>query len=110
MAKFYGAIGFAEQKEIRPSVWQPTITERPYSGDVSKHYRRLEAGDGPNDDINLQNDLSILADPYAMNHFQDMRYVVWHGACWKVTGVEVIYPRLQLTIGGVYNGPTAKAG
>lgn len=108
MAKFYGAIGFEVTEETRPSVWTPVITERQYAGDVIKHYRRLESGVGINDDLNLQNELSILADPYAMNHFQDMRYVKWHGAYWKVTGVEVSFPRLSLTIGGVYNGPTAE--
>lgn len=109
MAKFYGSIGFETTEETRPSTFTPVITERQYAGDVLKHYRRLENGDGVNDNINLQNELSILADPYAMNHFQDMRYIRWHGAYWKVTGVEVVYPRLQLTIGGVYNGQTAEA-
>lgn len=106
MAKFYGTIGYSVATETESSKYTPTIVERKYKGDVTRHYRRLEAGDGVNDDINLQNEISILADPYAMNHFQDIRYIIWHGAYWKVTGVEVIYPRLELTIGGVYNGPT----
>ena len=35
-----------------------------------------------------------------------MRYVHWMGALWEVNSVEVLNPRLILTIGGVYNGPT----
>ena len=106
MAKFYGIIGYEVMEETKPSTYTPSIVERNYSGDVKKHYRRLEAGESVNDDINLQNELSILADPYAMNHFQDMRYIIWHGSYWKIIGVEVAFPRLELTIGGVYNGPT----
>ena len=106
MAKFYGKIGFEDLTETRPSVYAPGIVEREYAGDVLKNYRRLEAGDGVNDDISLSNEISILADPYALNHFHTMRYVYWHEGYWKVTGVSVKFPRLKLTIGGVYNGPT----
>jgi hypothetical protein len=31
------------------------------------------------------------------------------GANWKISNVEVHYPRLILTIGGVYNGETASS-
>lgn len=36
--------------------------------------------------------------------FHTMKYVVWMGASWKITSIEVQRPRLLLTIGGVYNG------
>ena len=32
-----------------------------------------------------------------------MRYVEFMGAKWKISSVEVQYPRLILTVGGVYN-------
>lgn len=107
MAKFYGAIGYAETVETRPSIWQEAVIERPYYGDIVRNTRRLESGESVNDDITINNSISIVADPYARDHFFAIRYVKWMGTAWKVTNVEVQSPRLLLTIGGVYNGQTA---
>lgn len=106
MAKFYGPIGYAETKETRPGIFQEIITERNYAGDVLRKTRRLESGETINDNISVNNSLSIVADPYAYQHFFAIRYVKCMGAFWKVANVEVQSPRLILTIGGVYNGPT----
>lgn len=106
MAKFYGEIGYAETSETAPGVWSDAITERNYFGDELKNTRRLEAGEGLNDNLAINNTISIVADPFAYQHFHAMRYVKWMGALWKITNVEVQRPRLILTIGGVYNGPT----
>ena len=106
MAKFYGQVGFAETVETRPGIWKEVITERNHYGDVLPNIRRLESGQSINDDVTVNNKISIMADPYAYQHFFAMRYVRWMGTLWKVTNVEVQSPRLMLTIGGVYNGPT----
>lgn len=106
MAKFYGPIGFAVSKETRPGVWQDEIVERNYRGDVNRISRRLQTTDQVNDDITISNEFSILADPFASGNFHSMRYIKYMGARWKVSNVEVKYPRLILTIGGLYNGPT----
>ena len=57
-----------------------------------------------NDDININNSISIVADPYAYENFHNMRYAILEGVKWKITNVEINRPRLILTIGGVYNG------
>lgn len=105
MAKFYGPIGYAVSTETRPGVWEDTIKERYYRGDVVRNNRRLQSADKVNDDIEISNQISILADPFANGNFHAMRYVGFMGTRWKITEVEVSYPRLILTIGGVYNGP-----
>lgn len=104
MAKYYGKIGYNESVETTPGVWEEKITERSYYGDVVRNARRLQSTDKVNDDINVINEISIVADPYAMNNFHSMRYVEFMGAKWKVSNVEVQYPRLILTLGGLYNG------
>ncbi len=106
MAKFFGKIGFAETLEAAPGVWRPNITEREYFGDLIRNVRRYESSGHVNDDLNIANEISIVADPYARDNFHAMRYVSFMGANWKISGVEVQYPRLILTIGGVYNGET----
>lgn len=106
MAKFYGKVGYATTIEspIGSGVWVEDIVERPYYGDLIRNNRRLQSANQVNDDINISNEISILADPYANQHFHAMRYVEFMGAKWKITSVEVQYPRLILSVGGVYNG------
>ena len=104
MAKFYGTIGYAKTVETMPGVWTEQITERDYYGDVIKNSRRLQSSDKVNDDISISNQISIVADPYAINNFHSMRYAEFMGAKWKISDVEVQYPRLLLTLGGLYNG------
>ena len=106
MAKFCDVVGYAETRECRPGIWEETITERPYYGDVLRNTRRLEGADTINGDVTLNNRISIVADPYAYQHFLAIRYVKWMGVSWKVTNVEVQRPRLVLTIGGAYSGTT----
>lgn len=105
MAKFYGPIGFAETVETVPGVHTEKITERFYYGDVVRNTRRLQATDKVNDDINISNEIHIVADPFANGNFHSIRYAGFMGAKWKVTNVEVQCPRLVLMLGGVYNGP-----
>ena len=104
MAKFYGTIGYAVTEEIRPGVWEPNVTERNYYGELIRNFRKLESSGNLNDNINVANEISIVADPYAYENFHSMLYVTYMGAKWKVTNVEVQHPRLILTLGGVYNG------
>jgi hypothetical protein len=104
MAKWYGTIGYAVTEEVKPGVWKEQITEREYFGDVIKNTRRLQSASQLNDDINISNEISIVADPFANENFHAMRYVEIMGAKWKISNVEVQFPRLLLTIGGLYNG------
>lgn len=104
MAKFFGVIGYAESVETTPGVWKEQITKRDYYGDFTRNARRLQTADKLNDDINIVNELSIVADPYAINNFHSMRYAEFMGTKWKINNVEVQYPRLILTLGGEYNG------
>lgn len=108
MAKYYGKIGFIETKEVRPGVWKAEVTERNYYGDILRHNKRFDTGQSVNDDLNINNEISIVADPYAYNHFYQMRYIEFCGTLWRVTSVDVQRPRLVLTIGGVYNGEKAE--
>ena len=48
--------------------------------------------------------LSILADPFAQEHFYAMRYATLYGAKWIIDNVDVQFPRLILTLGGQYHG------
>ena len=105
--KYYGAIGFAELVEKRPGVKTLAPVEYLYAGDVLKRSINYQSGESVNDTIAPQNQISIIADPYARNHVASMRYLKWMGTAWKITNIAVQYPRLILTLGGPYNGATA---
>lgn len=107
MAKFYGVIGYAESVETEPGVWIEQIIERPYYGDIIRNIRNIQSSSGVNDDINITNEISILADPYANQNFHTMRYVEFMGTKWKISRVDVQFPRLILSMGVVYNGGQA---
>ena len=107
MAKWHGKVGFSDTVEYEPGIWKPVVVERPYYGDViSNRWKRQNSG-GVNDNITVSNQISIVADPYANSHCSAIVYVEFMGTNWKVSDVEVQYPRLILNIGGVYNGEQA---
>lgn len=107
MAKFYGIIGFSVSEETRPGVWTERVKERMYRGDLTRTASRWEGTETLNDNVNITNQISIVADPFAYEHFSAIRYIKFLGTYWKVTNIDISYPRLNLTVGGVYNGPTA---
>lgn len=106
MSRFYGAVGYAISSEVVPGVYDDVITERFYRGDVIRYTRRLDATDKVNDNLSVDNSISIIADAFANEHFFDIKYVLWSGVRWEVPVVSIERPRLILTLGGVYNGPT----
>ena len=103
MPKYFGKIGFAETVETRPGIWEEVIVEREYYGDILRNTRRYDSSQYLNDNLNISNQFSIVADPYAREHFHLMRYLTFEGTKWKISSVQVDYPRLSLEVGGLYN-------
>lgn len=104
MAKFYGPVGYVETVETAPGVWKEQVTEHNHSGDVLKYTRRVQSADKMTDDVVVNIQISMVADPYATDHFQHIRYVKFKGVKWEVATIDFPYPRIILTLGGVYNG------
>lgn len=108
MAKWRGRIGYAVDFETAPGVWRQKIVERMATGDLERVARRYESTENLNDDLVMSHQISVILDAYMSQHFATIKYVWWGGARWRVNYVEVRHPRLTLTIGKVYNGPTAE--
>ena len=105
MAKWRGKVGYAVTVETSPGVWKNQDEEKVYSGDIIRNGNRWSASsDSTNDDISLNNQLSIVADPFAYQNFHSLKWAEFMGTKWKISNVEVQYPRLILTLGGRYNG------
>ena len=103
MTKFFGKIGYAMTQETKPGVWTDQIIEHEYYGDLLRNSYRFQTSDKVNDDVLIANEFSIIADSFAKDNFHLMRYIEFEGTNWKITNVEVRYPRLNLTVGGIYN-------
>lgn len=104
--KFSGVIGFWEKDaEVKPGVYKSQIVERPYTGDITRNYRKFNSAENQqNDNLRVNNQVSIVSDLYLCNNWASIKYVLWNGVKWKVNTVEVGHPRLVLEIGEVYNG------
>lgn len=101
--RFCGVIGFANTVDNHNGVWTEEIVERRYTGLVLRNTRRWESSGSVNDNVNISNSISIIADSYAYENAYSIRYVEWMGSKWKVTDIDIERPRLVLSIGGVYN-------
>lgn len=109
MAKFAGLVGYVTQEETKKGIWSPVTTERKMRGDVIRIANSFvsdgrTSSDKVNDDITLQNRISLVADPYAYSNFTSIKYVKYLNVKWKVENIEVQRPRIILSLGGVWNG------
>lgn len=103
MARFSGKIGYCfDDVEIRPGVWEKDIRERDVFGDIYESTIKNENSGNVNDNINITNQISFIADPFAMHNFQRIKYVMFNEIKWKVNSVKISYPRLLLNLGGIY--------
>lgn len=107
--KFFGAVGFGTQVNNVPGVWEEVIVERNLYGDLQNNYALIRATDKVNSDQTVNNQLSLVADAFAYEHYDAIRYVIWMGVAWTVSSIRLTpgNPRLILTIGEVYDGPKA---
>lgn len=109
MSRFYGKLGYVtDTVETKPGVWvKGDIVESNVVGDILRNGRILETSNVVNPNINLNVKISFIADVYASNNYQSIKYVKFRDSeiKWEVKSVDNInYPRLVLTLGGVYNG------
>jgi hypothetical protein len=105
MAKWFGKIGYAETVETTPGVYTPQETIREYYGDVIRYSTRWATNpDSTNDNLTINVQVSIVADPFANDKFYSMKWIELSGTKWKITNVEPQFPRLLLTLGGEFNG------
>lgn len=108
MAKWSGKIGFVttEERPVGSGISKDVVVVKRFTGDVGRVSRRWESADKVNDDLNISNSISVVATPYLMENFYNVRFVSFMNSWWRVNTVVMDYPRLTLEIGGKYNGDT----
>lgn len=106
--KYAGKIGFIRTYEERPGIYKTEEVLKPYIGNVTRFKSYWQSGDGVNDNININNEISIVADKYARDNFQYIKFIEFMGCLWNIKSIEVRHPRFIITIGDVYNGGQAE--
>lgn len=107
--KFSGKVGFwLNDVEVRPGIYKPGIVEKSYTGDIIKNSRRFQSVENQqNDNLVVNNRLSIISDLYMQKNWSSIKYVTWNNVRWAVNSIDISnYPRIILELGGVYNGKT----
>lgn len=105
MAKYHGKLGFFVTEETSPGVWKESMSEKEYPVELKTINNRFVSPDMSTlyNDIALNNQASIIADPYLNSHFPSIKYVELNGIKWRVKSVDASkYPRLNLMLGEVY--------
>ena len=101
--KYCGDIGYFEIVETKPGLCEQKLVFKKAKGDIIRNTKRNQMASNINDNIIVNNSISIVADPYAREHFFNIKCARWQGTLWNVSSVEVQYPRLILELGGPYN-------
>lgn len=104
MAKYYGKIGYyLDNIEVEPGIWENKMEERSVYGDFIRIFNHSENPGQINDNIKISHQVSFVADPYAMNNVEKIKYATYCGSKWSVVSFEIAYPRIILNLGGIYN-------
>lgn len=103
MAKFCGKIGFVESVKKGPGIFVEKNSERKYRGEVIRNTRRWNSGDNMNASLQTTNQISIVADAFAINNLQRMRYVEYSGVFWSIASADLQRPRIVLSLGDIYH-------
>lgn len=107
--KWSGKIGFFVDEEVfkdgvGTGVWKQRIVEKHYSGDLLRDYRTQDQSNFVNESLNISNTISIVCDRFIDEHIMDIKYIEFKNKKFKVKSFTQNYPRIEMTIGGLYNG------
>ena len=101
--RYCGEIGYFETVETKPGLFEQQLVFKRAKGDVIRNTKRNQLATSVNDNIVVNNSISVVADPYAREHFFAIKCIRWQGTLWNVSSVEVQYPRLILELGEPYH-------
>lgn len=103
--KYYDKIGFyIDDIETEPGIFESEIIEKTYAGDIIENRQRWDNSEHQNDNLKINNKISIISDLYLNRHLSSIKYATFMGSKWKVISIDIKSPRVILSLGEVYNG------
>ena len=104
MSRFRGLIGIKrDHVETDPGVFVPNIEEIEVTGEIRGQGARWQNAE-QRDTVSAKHVLSIVTPEDRIVEFTEVVYIWWQGRKWSVTSIEYKRPRIELSIGGLYNG------
>lgn len=105
MTRWHGVIGFVmtEESPEGSGIWKDAVTEREYSGQQDSFKRNWDSSSNLNENISINSVISVIADPFLYKNIGFARYVNIMGIDWRISMIENQYPRINITVGGIYN-------
>ena len=104
MSRFSGLLGFVRTELSDGGVYIEVATEVKVKGILKKISSRTYSEQEVNASVRLANEISVIGNNEIFNHLTSLKYVVWKGTKWSVTTITVEPPRVNIILGGVYNG------
>lgn len=104
MTKFWGSIGINRgSKESAPGIFEEVIEEVEVAGEIRNLGARWQRH-AMEKTVSARHVLSIVTPENSIINFTEVVYVIWQGRKWSIVSIEYKRPRIELTLGGLYNG------
>lgn len=104
MSRYRGSIGInRDPVETAPGIFTAVIDEVEVSGEIRSIGARWQNAE-MRDSVVARHVLSIVTPEDSIINFTEVVYIVWQGRKWSVVSIEYKRPRIELTLGGLYNG------
>lgn len=102
--RFWGPIGINRGlKTMSPGVVKQDIEEVYISGNMNLS-RVSWPNAGLRDGVRANHVLSVVTPEDSDVDFTEVVYICWQGRKWSVAAIEFKRPRVDLHLGGLYNG------
>jgi hypothetical protein len=103
MSKFWGPIGINRGfQETGPGIIDNVIEEVYVKGEI-RNVKASWSQQTMNDTLQARHLLSVVTPEDSEIDFNEVVYIVWQGHKWAVTSIQYNRPRVELTLGGLYN-------
>jgi hypothetical protein len=104
MSRFWGTIGLNKGfVETAPGVHAPNIVEVQVNGEMRNLGARVPNAN-QREGVSARHVLSIVDPDDSSVDFTEAVYVVWQNRKWAIVTIEYKRPRVELSLGGMYNG------
>lgn len=103
--RYSGKIGYGQQVERAPGIWEDVITERDALGEVKQTTEAFTVANSILPQYRTTTSVSVVSEGTEKVNYSDLRYVTHAGVRWSPASIVVEPPRLIIFIGEEYHGP-----
>lgn len=98
-----GIIAFWKESTEELGVFKPVLELKSYKFKVIREVRSTQESNNQNGSFNILSTIELYADLYLKNNWPSIAFVEWNGTKWRVKSITPDYPKISISLGGVYN-------